>query len=155
MLTVTRQILISAPRESVAAYLRDLRKMSDYEMKVQTCEVSYPDASSGFVEVQGKFMGLPWRGAFKMEFTRDGGFRSEMVRGPLSRMVGGFHLRAVTGGTVLTHDENYQFGFLMAPLTPFAKRWIARSIERELDVIKEGAERLHRQRQLQLIEKAG
>jgi hypothetical protein len=152
MLTVTKQILISAPKESVALYLRDLQKMSEYEGKVQACEVSYPDSESGFVEVQGKFMGLPWRGAFKMEFTRDGGFRSEMVRGPLRKMVGGFHLRSVAGGTILTHDEQYQFGLLMKPLTPLAKRWVARTMELELGVIKEGAERLHRQRQLQQIE---
>ena len=153
MLTVTKQILISASKESVAAYLHDLSKMSEYEAKVTACDVSYPDEASGFVEVQGKFLGvLPWRGAFKMEFTRDGGFRSEMVRGPLRKMVGGFHLRSVAGGTVLTHDEQYQFGLLMKPLTPFAKRWVARTMELELAVIKEGAERLHRQRQLQQIE---
>ena len=155
MLNVSKQILISAPKESVALYLRDLHKMKDYERKVSKVDVTYPDADSGFVEVQGKFMGLPWRGAFKMEFTRDGGFRSEMVRGPLKKMVGGFHLRTVAGGTVLTHDEQYQFGFLFKPLQPFAKRWVARTIELELGVIKEGAERLHRQRQLQQIESVG
>jgi hypothetical protein len=153
MLTVTKQILISAPKESVQAYLRDLDRMADYEQKVDKVEATYPEPEMGFVEATGKFMGLRWRGAFKMEFTRDGGFRSEMVRGPLRKMVGGFHLRSVAGGTVLTHDEQYQFGLLFKPLQPVAKSWIAKSMELELGVIKEGAEALHRRRQLDLIEK--
>ena len=81
MITISRRILISASRESVRLYLRDLENMAHYEPKVEKMEVSYPDAESGFVEVSGKFIGLPWKGAFKMQFTRDGGFKSEMVRG--------------------------------------------------------------------------
>ncbi len=154
MLSISRKILISAPKESVALYLRDLQNMAQYEKKVQRVEVSYPDPDSGFVEVSGKFVGVPWKGAFKMEFTRDGGFRSEMVRGPLSRMVGGFHLRQVAGGTLVTHDEQYQFGWLLRPMAFLFKRWITRSMDLELHVIKEGAERLNRQLQLKQIEQA-
>jgi hypothetical protein len=153
MLTVSRQILISAPKESVRLYLRDLNNMSEYEKKVDRVnDVAYPDDESGMVDVQGKWFGLPWRGSFKMEFTRDGGFRSEMVRGPLPKMNGGFHLRPVSGGTMLTHDEHYHFPLFMKPLAFFAKGWLARSIELELGVIKEGAERLHRQLQIRQIE---
>lgn len=155
MLTITRAVLISAPKESVQLYLRDLRNMASYGKKVSAVDPSYPDDESGFVEVSGKFMGMPWRGAFKMQFTRDGGFRSEMVRGPVKHMAGGFHLRPVTGGTVLTHDEHYQFGVLLRPLQFLARRWITRGIEHELGVIKEGAERLNRQLQLKQIESVG
>ncbi len=155
MLTVTRKIMISAPKESVRLYLRDLKNMQDYEQKVaQVVDVSYPDENSGFAELEGRFFGLPWRGSFKMEFTRDGGFRSEMTKGPLKKATGGFHLRPVTGGTVVTHDEHYQFPFLMKPLAWAARGWLARSLELELGVIKEGAERLHRQLQIRQIETA-
>ena len=153
MLTVTKQILISAPKESVQAYLRDLSRMADYEQKVEKIEATYPDPETGHVEVTGKFMGLRWRGAFKVGFTRDGGFRSEMVRGPLRKMTGGFHLRSVPGGTVLTHDEQYQFGLLFKAFQSVTKGWIAKSMEHELGVIKEGAEALHRRIQLEQIEK--
>lgn len=153
MLTVTRRIMISAPKESVRLYLRDLANMAEYEQKVDAVQdVSYPDEDSGLVDVRGRFFGLPWRGSFKMEFTRDGGFRSEMTRGPLKKMTGGFHLRAVTGGTVLTHDEHYHFPLAMRPLAYLAKGWLARTLDTELAVIKEGAERLHRQLQIRQIE---
>jgi hypothetical protein len=153
MLALSRQILISAPKDSVQLYLRDLKNMAEYEQKVERVDVAQEE-TGGFVEVQGKFLGLPWRGAFKMEFTRDGGFRSEMVRGPLAKMVGGFHLRPVTGGTILTHDEQYHFPALLRPLTYLFRGWLTRSIDLELGVIKEGAERLHRRLQLQRIEQA-
>ena len=108
MLSQTRSILVSAPRERVSEYLRDLSRLSDYEQKVDQCTVTYPDAHTGIAEISGRYFGLPWRGAFKMEYTQDGGYRSEMVRGPFKRVTGGFHLRSVSGGTLLTHDETYQ-----------------------------------------------
>ena len=129
--------------------------MSEYEQKVDRVEtVEYPEPETGFVDVCGKFLGMPWRGSFRMEFTPDGGFRSEMVRGPLRRMVGGFHLRTVAGGTVLTHDEQYHFPALLRPLMYLSRGWVRRSMDLELGVIKEGAERLNRQIQLKKIEAA-
>lgn len=150
---LSRQILISAPKDSVQLYLRDLNNMAEYEHKVEKVEVAQEE-QGGFVEVQGKFLGLPWRGAFKMEFTRDGGFRSEMVRGPLPKMAGAFHLRSVTGGTIVTRDEQYQFPALLRPLAFLFRGWITRSMDLELGVIKEGAERLNRRLQLKRIEQA-
>ncbi|MBI3553203.1 MAG: SRPBCC family protein [Elusimicrobia bacterium] len=152
MISLSRKILISASKESVRLYLRDLQNMAEYEPKVEKVSVTYPDAETGIAEVSGRFVGLPWKGAFKMQFTRDGGFRSEMVRGPLKKMVGGFHLRPVSGGTELTHDEQYHFSPLTKPLIPILRGWIVKSMERELYAIKEGAERLHRKLQLKQIE---
>jgi hypothetical protein len=155
MLNVSRKILISAPKESVRLYLRDLANMAEYEQKVdKVSDVTYPDDQTGFVEVQGKFLGLPWRGSFKMEFTRDGGFRGEMVRGPIKKVTSGYHLRPVSGGTVITHDEQYEFPFVLRPLAFLAKSWVSHSMDLELGVIKEGAERLHRQLQIRQIEQA-
>ncbi len=154
MISLSRSVLISASKDSVRLYLRDLQNMAEYEPKVEKVEASYPDSDSGFVEVSGRFAGLPWKGAFKMEFTRDGGFKSEMVRGPLKKMVGGFHLRPVAGGTVVTRDEQYHFPAIANPLSFLLRGWIAKSMERELYVVKEGAERLHRQLQLKNIESA-
>ena len=152
MIAFSKKILISAPKESVRLYLRDLENMARYEPKVSQVQVSYPEPETGVVEVTGRFIGLPWKGAFKMQFTRDGGFRSEMTRGPLKKMLGGFHLRPVAGGTELTHDEQYHFSPVVQPLIYLFRGWIARSMERELHVIKEGAERLHRQLQLRQID---
>ncbi|MBI5201491.1 MAG: SRPBCC family protein [Elusimicrobia bacterium] len=153
MLSVTRSILVSAPRERVSEYLRDLSRLSDYEQKVDQCSVTYPDAQTGIAEISGKYFGLPWRGVFKMEYTQDGGYRSEMVRGPFKRVTGGFHLRTVSGGTLLTHDEHYVLSVPFSFLKPVLRRWLSRTMDLELGVIKEGAERLHRLRLLENIDR--
>ena len=152
MPTIKRQILISAPKESVRQYLRDLERMSDYAPKVRTVSVSYPDAQSGLVEAEGRFMALPWTGSFRVDFTADGGYRREMLRGPLPRLVGGVHLRSVAGGTVLTHEQHFQLPLPLRPLAFMWRRWLLGSMERELHVIKEGAEALNRKLQLQTLE---
>ena len=49
MLTVTRKIMISAPKESVRLYLRDLKNMQDYEQKVaQVVDVSARGSNSKY-----------------------------------------------------------------------------------------------------------
>ena len=153
MLSLTRSILVSAPRERVSEYLRDLSRLSDYEQKVDHCSVTYPDAQTGMAEISGRYFGLPWRGVFKMEYTQDGGYRSEMVRGPFKRVTGGFHLRSVSGGTLLTHDEHYLLSLPFRFLTPVLRRWLKRTMDLELGVIKEGAEQLPRLRLLDDIDR--
>ena len=152
MLNATRSVLVSAPRESVRLFLRDLSNLATYEQKVDKVQASYPGPDAGFYEASGRWAGIPWSGAFTVRFTKDGGFRSEMVRGPLKRVTGGFALRAVTGGTVVTHDEQYLLPWALRPLTPLLKRWLDRSIDLELREVKEGAERLSRRLQLREIE---
>lgn len=153
MLSVTRSILISAPRESVSEYLRDLSRLADYEQKVDRCTVSYPDRETAMAEVSGRYFGLPWRGSFRMVYTQDGGYQSEMLRGPFKRVTGGFQLRSVTGGTWLTHEEHYQLPFTFKFLVPVLRRWLRRTIDVELGVIKEGAELLHRRCALEKIDR--
>lgn len=154
MIHVSRRLLISAPRDSVRRYLRDLQNMAQYEPRVEGVQATYPDESSGRVELSGRFLGLPWRGSFQIQFRDDGGYVSEMVKGPLKRMTASFTLRPVSGGTLLTHEEQHHFPLPLGLFKPLLKKWIGSSIERELGVIKEGAERLHRQLQLKQIEAA-
>ena len=151
MLTLSQQILISAPKESVQLYLQDLKRLSEYEPKVDKVDIG---EGGGTFEAQGKFFSLPWSASFQVELTKDGGYRKQMTRGPLKKMAGGYHLRPVTGGTIVTHDEEYQLPLPLKPLSGVLRSWIARSMELELRAIKEGAERLHRKRQLDLIEEA-
>ena len=90
MLTVTRRILISAPRDSVKKYLSDLREIVRYEPKVDAIE---PVAESDSVLASGRFFGVPWHGSFRFEMTIDGGYRGIMVQGPLRSMECRFALR--------------------------------------------------------------
>ena len=92
MLTVTRHILVSAPKERVSEYLRDATRLADYEQKVDQCKVTYPDAETALAEVSGRYFGVPWSGSFKMVYTGDGGYQSEMLKGPFRKGLGGFEL---------------------------------------------------------------
>lgn len=153
MLSVTRTILVSAPRERVSEYLRDLSRLSQYEPKVDECKVTYPDQTTAVADVSGRWLGLRWKGQLQMRFTRDGGFQSELVRGPIKKMLGGFHLRSVAGGTQLTHVESYALPLPLRLLTPVVRRYVSRTMEKELGKIKEEAERLNRLRVLQDIDR--
>jgi hypothetical protein len=145
MLSVSRRILISAPRDSVRKYLSDLREIAEYEPKVDAIELS-PEGKDA--AVTGRFLGLPWRGTFRFEMTGDGGYRGVMVSGPLRRMECRIALRPVIGGTMIEHDEAYELPLLVRPLNSLIRRWLNSTLENELDSIKEGAEALNRRLQL-------
>jgi hypothetical protein len=149
MLSVSRRILVSAPRDSVQQYLSDLREIAKYEPKVDS--ISLTD-DAGEAQASGRFLGLPWRGTFKFEMTRDGGYHGVMTQGPLRKMESRIVLRPVIGGTLIEHDEVYDLPFFMRPLKPFVKRWLDHTLESELDFIKEGAEALNRRIQLQRLD---
>lgn len=151
MLSVYRRIMISAPRDSVQEYLRDLRQLADYEEKVESVELK-PREDGATVDAQGRFLGLPWRGTFEFEYTRDGGYRGVMVSGPLRKMECRMTLRPVVGGTVLEHDERYELPLFLTPLSGFVRRWLDQTLESELGHIKEGAEALNRRLQLRKLE---
>ena len=154
MLSVTRKILVSAPKEHVSEYLRDLSRLADYGQKVDSRTVAYTDPHSAVAEISGRCLGLPWRGSFRMKYTNDGGYRSDMIKGPpLKSAACGFHLRPVTGGTVLTHDEQYHLPSVLRPFRGFLERWLVRTMEVELAVIKEESERLHRRRMVEEIDR--
>ena len=153
MLNVTRSILVSAPRERVSEYLRDICRLPDYEQKVDRCTVSYPEPETAVAEVSGRYFGLPWTGSYRVVYTQDGGYQSEMLRGPFRRSTGGFTLRTVAGGTWLTHQEEYQLPYTLRILRPLVSRWLNRTVELELGVIKEEAERLHRRHVVENVDK--
>ena len=84
--------------------------------------------------------------------TTDGGYRGVMVRGPLRKMETRMVLRPVVGGTVIEHDETYELPLYLRPLTSMIRRWLDKSLEIELDFIKEGSEALNRRLQLQRLD---
>ena len=149
MLSVSRRILVSAPRDSVRKYLSDLREIARYEPKVDAIEVA---SEGGAASARGRFLGLPWHGTFRFEMTNDGGYRGVMVTGPLRRMECRISLRPVIGGTVIEHDETYELPLLMRPLNSLIRRWLNSMLENELDSIKEGAESLNRRLHLQSLD---
>jgi hypothetical protein len=153
MLSVSREIMISAPRDSVRLYLQDPRNVAQYESKVSSLQVSAGEGGRFQAQCAGSFFGIPWKAGFDIELTTDGGYRAEMAGGSLRRMSSVYQLRAVTGGTILRHEEHYQFGLLRVA-APLLRAWIAQTMELELRVIKEEAERVNRRIQLQKIEQA-
>jgi len=144
MLSVTRKIHIPVPQSKVAAYLRNVGNLAKYESKVETCIDSYPDSNTAIAEVRGRYLGLPWKGTFRIEFTSDGGFRSRMTHGPLKTMRGGFQLKVQNGGTLLTHYEQYFFPTFVRPFYLLIRRWLARNMDAELKIICSGSKDLCR-----------
>lgn len=149
-LSAGRSVMVSAPRESIRIYLQDLKNVASYEEKVDSISVD-----GDKVSVSGRFLGLPWRGEFAVQFTSDGGYRAEMVSGSLKHMVCAYTLRSVSGGTIVTHEETYQFSLFARPIMRLFRGWLGHTMELELGVIKEEAERLNRRLQLQRIEALG
>lgn len=145
--------MISAPRESVRLYLQDIRNLSQYENKVSSVEVSGGDGRFR-ADAAGRFMGLPWNGSFDIRLNGDGGYVAQLTSGSLRSMTSSYSLRAVQGGTILRHDETYHFGFLLHPFLSLFKGAFAHSMDLELHVIKEEAERVNRRLQLAKIENA-
>jgi hypothetical protein len=154
MLRVSRRILVSAPRDSVQKYLSDLSEIAKYEPKVSSIEVAPPveGVAGQEASAQGRFFGLPWHGTFRFEMTVDGGYHGVMIHGPLRRMECRMHLRPVIGGTVIEHDETYELPLLLRPLTSMIRGWLKKSLETELDFIKEGSEGLNRRIQLRRLD---
>lgn len=145
--------MISAPRESVRLYIQDIRNISQYENKVSSVEVSGENGHFT-ASASGRFMGLPWKGSFAIRLNGDGGYVAELTAGSLRSMKTSYSLRSVQGGTILRHDESYHFGFLLHPVLSFFKGAFAHSMDLELHVIKEEAERVNRRLQLAKIENA-
>lgn len=151
MLTVSRRILVSAPRDSVQKYLSDLREIAKYEPKVDAIDVA--SASHGAeASATGRFLGLSWHGTFRFEMTKDGGYRGVMVAGPLRRMECRVALRPVIGGTLIECDQSYDLPFLIRPFSSLIRRWLDHTLESGLDLIKESAEALNRRLQLQSLD---
>ncbi|MFI5363714.1 MAG: SRPBCC family protein [Elusimicrobiota bacterium] len=154
MLSVSRRILVSAPRDSVQKYVSDLREIVKYEPKVDAIEVAAPAQGAAGPEAtaSGRFFGLPWHGTFRFRMTPDGGYHAVMISGPVRRMECRMILRPVIGGTVIEHDETYDLPLLLRPLTSMIRKWLQHTLESELDLIKEGAEGLNRRLQLQRLD---
>jgi hypothetical protein len=148
---LSKRILISAPRELVRRYLQDLQNIPHYEIKARLLSVTEAGEAGARLAASGRFLGLPWRGEFQVEFTPDGGYRASMTHGPLKSMISSFHLRPVLGGTMLTHEEHYGFRLPLRPLMRLFQPTLGHAMDRELHVIKEGAELVHRRCQLDAV----
>ena len=152
-LSATKRIRVHCRRSTASRYLRDTTNLMDYEMKVLQSTVvrTYPDGSGLDYRLQGYAMGiLWWRSTFSMKFLGCGGFWSQCIGGPVSYVLppgspsGGFWLRVVDETTTdVTHTEKYllpwgtPLGIWIAPLW---RVWLQRSMEVEMEIIKESLE---------------
>ncbi|MBI5209334.1 MAG: hypothetical protein HY927_05100 [Elusimicrobia bacterium] len=152
MIRVASHVLISAPKDRVSRYLRDLRHLPAYDKKFAEVSIGRHDVESADLSAFGAFLGFKWKGSFRVEFPKDGGFHCEVPFGRLGRMAASYCLRPVVGGTVLTHEEVFHTALFLRPLLLLGRSWLAQALEAELWVIKEGAERLDRQIKLKEIE---
>ena len=136
MIRISSQMLISAPKDRVSRYLRDLRHLPEYDKKVAEVVVNRQDADGAEIAVHGAFLGRKWKDTATVQFTKDGVYECSFALGRLTRMTAVYHLRPVTGGTLLGHEEAYDASVLLKPV-PRCPGWFARR-SREMQVI-EGA----------------
>ncbi|MHB2026940.1 MAG: SRPBCC family protein [Elusimicrobiota bacterium] len=154
MLTLIQRIMISAPKNSIRLYLRDLENLPRYSRRIAQVEIISQDDRKAVIAASGRFFAVPWKSSFEAAFNEDGGLVLSMSRGPFSEMISSYSLRPVSGGTILTHEENYRLPVLLRPLGILLRRFIAETMDLELRAVKEGAERLNRQIKLREIEAA-
>ncbi|MBI4676616.1 MAG: SRPBCC family protein [Elusimicrobia bacterium] len=152
MVRISSQMLISAPKDRVSRYLRDLRHLPEYDKKVAEVAVCRQDAETVEVAASGAFLGRKWKDTSVVRFTKDGGYECQFVLGRLTRMSVAYQLKPVVGGTVLFHEEGFDVAVVLKPVLLAARAWLHQALEWELRVIKEGAERLDRQIKLKEIE---
>jgi hypothetical protein len=151
MITITRRRLVSAPRDSIQAYLSDLKSLATYDPKIGSVQVT--EAADGlWVEATGRFMGLPWSGTLRFQLTKDGGYRGVLVQGPMKKAECWVSVRPVVGGTVVECGETYELPLILRPLSPLVRMWAKESMETRLDLVKEGAEALNRRLQLERLD---
>lgn len=153
MIRIESQMLISAPRDRVALYLRELQRMPEYDKKVAEVAVLRQDDGTAELAASGAFLGTKWKDTPTVRFGKDGGYACDVTLGRLTRMSVSYQLRAVTGGTLISHEERFDTSVLLKPVLLAARGWLHQALEWELRVIKEGAERLDRQIKLKEIER--
>ena len=116
MIRISSQMLISAPKDRVSRYLRDLRHLPEYDKKVAEVVVNRQDADGAEIAVHGAFLGRKWKDTATVQFTKDGVYECSFALGRLTRMTAVYHLRPVTGGTLLGHEEAYDASVLLKPV---------------------------------------
>jgi hypothetical protein len=136
----------------VSRYLRDLRHLPEYDKKVAEVVVNRQDADGAEIAVHGAFLGQKWKDIVTVQFTKNGGYECSFALGRLTRMTAVYHLRPITGGTLLGHEEAYDASVLLKPVLLAARGWFTQALEGEMRVIKEGAQHMDRQIKLKEIE---
>lgn len=164
-LSASRKVAVSCRQSTAQRYIRDVSNLEDYEMKVLKSSVvqtyggkdhepNHGKASTQEADLdyalQGYAMGIWWQAVFSMRFLSCGGFWSQCKGGPISRLLpkgspsGGFMLRKIDDTkTMVIHTEKYllpygtPFGWIIAPLW---RGWLGRSMEVEMEIIKESLE---------------
>ena len=139
--------VVNATRQVCSDYIRDARNLGDYEQKVTRCTVDRRRADGCTYSCRGWYFGLPWLATFDMHHRPDGGF-SSVAHGAPDIVTGGFVLVPLDAGrTRVTHWEDYRFPWWIPMLwaaRPWVERWLQRSLEVELDIVRESMEYLER-----------
>lgn len=147
--------MLSARKETVGLYLRELKNMPAYESKVDTVDSGELGDGEVRVTAGGNLGFKTWNAEFAVVFNRDGGYHCDIPIAPLCTLGLSYDIREVTGGTVVEHEERYRVPILLMPVLFILKSFIARAMEKKLWAIKEGAEKLERLLYLRNIESQG
>jgi hypothetical protein len=165
-LTASKRVTVRCQASTASRYLRNARNLQDYEMKVKHSVVLRQYSGGLDYSLKGYAMGIPWEAIFEMKFLPCGGFWSHCIGGgyvsyvlPRGIPAGGFMLRSHdddddtsigTNSTDILHTEKYllpwgcPWGYMIASVW---RSWLERSMEVEMEIIKESLELLEQQQE--------
>jgi hypothetical protein len=139
---VARAVQIDETPERVAEFLSDINLLHLYEQKltrIQTTAVS-SDGRTACATADGQFMLLTYHIELHFDALEGGGYKSTLCdNGPVAGLRGTFAARpADRGGTVVTHQESYEFlgGTAGLAFGQLARPYLGWTIARELRTLK-------------------
>lgn len=137
-ISISRIIQINSSSESALNFLQNIHYLSRYEPKVISAHVLQETSKTGVYTAWGFFYIIPWRGKFSYTLTENG-FNSALLTNSSARIQvnGGFLVKSEDNNQCrITHYESYKIPNWLNCLNSWIKKYIDRSIERELNNIK-------------------
>ncbi|HUY57343.1 MAG TPA: SRPBCC family protein [Candidatus Micrarchaeaceae archaeon] len=134
-------VLVDAPLETVRAAVLDPSAYSYGQTKVQDMVVESRGENELVARINGRLG--PFRSFIRARYTlEDNQVELTMLQGRLRDFHAVFLFEPQEGGVLLTHQEEYDFGYpLISPLLErLLQRWATRSVEAEVASLKHAAE---------------
>lgn len=138
-IAVSGQILLEDSYEAVLTYIHNIENLVQYEPKLWKVKLQKESNSKkelGFYQSTGVFGFVPFRDQFSYTINENG-FHSQMETGLLKKhMNGGFTLtKKNKNQCIVLHYENYELCGWQKLFSPYLKRYLKRSMEKELNTL--------------------
>jgi hypothetical protein len=141
MLRVEASTFVRAPVDRVKEVVLDPVSYTAADTKVDRIDIEERTAEGMVARILGHFG--PIRSTMRARYTiRDDRIDLDMIEGRLRAFHAAFLLSPADGVTLLTHCEEYDFGYpLVTPLVELMlARWAQRGVVQEVEALRQAAE---------------